>query len=342
MQKKTALPFALLLALTLALCPLAASAGSQPQWLAELYVVFSDGYAGADHIETYELGYAGTLTPQLLANGLTSLTGLDFTINQGTAIPDGVIVDWSSQSALLAGPGDTPMQDPFIFHDADTLSAFMLDSMAMTMRANLHVNNVYFTMDGGQELVLPELFGGPFTLPADEPYQTSGYYRDGGDISEPTAAPSGEADGDTLPFLQLGYLPYAVHDQDATYYDDGSRVDWYMLSDIYTLVLMRRHALEGGLEDVIAENLSEGSVPADSILQVQIPPDLLSFDAPAHWMTYYVSADRESPRLYHELYIQAGEWDYHCLVRLAAADANESVQQAIINIFRGLTLDAQN
>lgn len=174
---KQALTLVLIIAL---LCPMALAERAEPEHQATLYADFSCGGDGV--IEQYELGYDGELTVQILADGLSALTGLDFTIDGETDGADGYAIDWSADSTLVAGLDDREQNEHFHFYDVDSLSWFMMDSLCRTVRENLKAENVYFTMNGGEMLELPDMADG-FKLLEDDPYQGSAAYAPGDEAS---------------------------------------------------------------------------------------------------------------------------------------------------------------
>lgn len=135
-----------------------------------LYAVFS-----AEDVREYPIEYTGAQkTAEELADELSELTGLDFiiTISKNS---DGWIVDWSADSTLVAGLHDREQKEEFFFFDQDTLSWFMMDSLWRTLTENLDTENIYYTMDGGKELVFTELY--PVSeFPSDVPYMGSEFY----------------------------------------------------------------------------------------------------------------------------------------------------------------------
>ena len=143
---------------------------------AVLYAVF-----GAEDIKEYPIEYTGTQkTAEELADELTGLTGLDFTITASKA-DDGWIVDWDADSTLVAGLDDREQKKEFTFSDQDSMRWFMMDSLWRTLSENLDTENIYYTMDGGQELVFEELY--PVNeFPADIPYMGSGFYDAHADV----------------------------------------------------------------------------------------------------------------------------------------------------------------
>ena len=135
-----------------------------------LYAVFS-----AEDVREYPIEYTGAKkTAEELAQELTGLTGLDFAITASKA-DDGWIVDWAADSTLVAGLDDRKQKEEFHFFDQDSLSWFMMDSLCRTLTENLNAENIYYTMDGGKELVFRELY--PVNeFPSDIPYMGSQFY----------------------------------------------------------------------------------------------------------------------------------------------------------------------
>ncbi|MGN0295185.1 MAG: hypothetical protein ACI4D3_14400 [Lachnospiraceae bacterium] len=135
-----------------------------------LYAVFS-----AEDVKEYPIEYTGAQkTAEELAHELTGLTGLDFIITASKA-DDGWIVDWAADSTLVAGLDGREQKKEFYFFDQDSLRWFMMDSLWRTLTENLDAENIYYTMDGGQELAFEELY--PVNgFPYDVPYMGSGFY----------------------------------------------------------------------------------------------------------------------------------------------------------------------
>ncbi|MDR2502318.1 MAG: hypothetical protein LBC78_03610 [Oscillospiraceae bacterium] len=115
-----------------------------------------------------------------MAGYLSEWTGLDFTLNGVTSAPDGVLIDWSKQSTLLAGLGDREMKAEFSFSDGVSLNWFMMDSLKSTVESNLPVVSfVYYCSEGAPlEFINPEDMAdqGLRSLSADEQYWGSAYY----------------------------------------------------------------------------------------------------------------------------------------------------------------------
>jgi hypothetical protein len=161
-----------LVALTL-VCLVGSAAAAEPEHQATLYADFTQG-APDGTVEQYELGYSGELTAAALAKGLSDLTGLDFLVSLSPAA-DGLGVDWAADSTLIANLDDRAQNENFRFFDADSMRWFMMDSLWRTLTENLGAQNIYYTMDGGKELIFEELQ--PVSaFPEGVPYMGSAFY----------------------------------------------------------------------------------------------------------------------------------------------------------------------
>ena len=184
MKKRSVfLALAMLICLLLAACgstPSPDASSSQPAESSQsaeestqtdiLYAVFY-----AEDVKEYPITYTGTQkTAEELAQELSELTGLDFIIT-ASQVDDGWIVDWAADSTLVAGLDDREQKEDFFFFDQDSLSWFMMDSLWRTLTENLDAENIYYTMDGGRELVL-EKMSSVNAIPSDTPYMGSGFY----------------------------------------------------------------------------------------------------------------------------------------------------------------------
>ncbi len=119
----------------------------------------------------------GSRTVEAMAAGLTELTGLDFTLKAVEVVDSKTIkVDWAANSTLVGGLDDRDFKEGFNFFDADSLNWFMMDSLYQTILKNIAgTEEVFYTMDGGKELVFRELYPTKaFTL--DTPYMGSAFY----------------------------------------------------------------------------------------------------------------------------------------------------------------------
>ena len=157
--------------------PASSEPAEPPQSAAEsnhtdiLYAVFY-----TDDVKEYPITYTGAKkTAEELAHELSELTGLDFTIT-ASETDDGWIVDWAADSTLVAGLDSREQKEEFFFFDYDSQSWFMMDSLWRTLTENLDAENIYYTMDGGQELVLEKLSSSVNAFPSDIPYMGSGFY----------------------------------------------------------------------------------------------------------------------------------------------------------------------
>ncbi len=147
---------------------------------ATLYAVFSNNASGIDE---YSLDYQGELTIEMLAEGLSELTGLSFDINT-TSIGNGVAnVDWSTDSFLIAGLGEDPQKEEFFFYDNVSLNWFMMDSLYVTILNNFDVTEVYYTMNGLQQLIPTDMSGIEF--PINSSYKGSDYYYTTSSANDP-------------------------------------------------------------------------------------------------------------------------------------------------------------
>ncbi len=143
-----------------------------------LYAAFDmggiDGSQGL--ISQYEFTYTGDLTAELIVQGLIDLTGYDFNINSITVDGDAVTVDWASDADLFtAGDGDTWPKEGFLIIEIEGIRWFMLDSLYLSIMYNSSFSELYYTMDGGQELVVEGL--NPISsFGLNQPYMGSTYY----------------------------------------------------------------------------------------------------------------------------------------------------------------------
>lgn len=133
-----------------------------------IYTVFS-----GNRVNEHTIEYTGEKkNAKELADELTKLTGLDFTIT-ASETSDGLIIDWDADSSLFTGPKGEQKKD-FFFFDYDTMCWFMMNTICKTMTENFDVENIYYTMDGGKELSLK--LSPRMTFPSDIPYMGSDFY----------------------------------------------------------------------------------------------------------------------------------------------------------------------
>lgn len=129
-----------------------------------------------EHVREYPIEYTGApKSAEELADALTELSGIyfDVTVSQ---VEDGLVVDWAASSALVSGQSSDAKSDEFVFYDYDSCAWFMMDSLWLTLTENFGAQNIYYTMDGGQELVLDNLSSPITEFPSDIPYMGSEYY----------------------------------------------------------------------------------------------------------------------------------------------------------------------
>ena len=144
---------------------------------ASLYADHRCGNDDSSLITPYTLKYpsSSAYDPVLLSELLTELTGYNFAVNSYSIAENGsYTVDWAATGSLFGNSDDLP-SDIFKLHDYDSLAWFILDSMATTVKNNFGCPYVYYTMDGGKELKLPELKLVQ-SFPSDVPYLGSPFY----------------------------------------------------------------------------------------------------------------------------------------------------------------------
>lgn len=125
--------------------------------------------------QEYPISYEGELTPELLIQGISELTGWDLTIaGEVTTGKGGMSVCFSGESALFSGPPD-PQKDEFHVFSADQLAETILDSIQKTLQegftgegGNPDELDIYYFLEGEQPLELPDL---GLSWPLDQPYQ---------------------------------------------------------------------------------------------------------------------------------------------------------------------------
>jgi hypothetical protein len=199
---------AVLFALSLAACnggresAVTATPGTSPDEAstATLIADFSNGSAEPNQREI-PWKYDGACGIGMLSTSLSAATGLDFFVD-GKIKGDKAFIAWWDTSTLVAGLGDREQNEDFFFHDAVSLSWFMMDSLAATVKRNIpEVKEVYYSGENGAAVVFtnPEdvAVQGLPELPVDQPYEGSAFFMShadgGGDLSD------GGSDGD-LPY----------------------------------------------------------------------------------------------------------------------------------------------
>ena len=210
---------------------------------------FSSGSEQAEELDLIrrETRTVEDATPQALAQALSEWSGLDFTLNSAAVEEGAVTVDWAANSTLVSGLDDREQKDEFHFYDIDSLRWFMMDSLYSTLTANLGEIEVYYTMDGGQDLAFDELY--PVNVfPSDIPYLGSPFYfahadvqgeTDGADFSrtegtwlldgeEGTASIYMDGEGGFIAYYASGSVEAAGYLEYADEYGDGNgRYDMY-------------------------------------------------------------------------------------------------------------------
>jgi len=143
-----------------------------PESIAMLCADFSNGNSDLN-IKKYELGYSSELTPEILLEGLSNLTGLDF-IADITLTQMGILVDWKNESTLIANLDDREQKEDFHFFDAESMRWFMMDSLYRTLLENFD-EEIFYSMNGEKELAFEELYPTK-TFPINIPYMGSPFY----------------------------------------------------------------------------------------------------------------------------------------------------------------------
>lgn len=123
----------------------------------------------------YPMAYEGTLTPDMLIQGIAGLTGWDLTLAEPVVSgKGGMSVCLSGQSSLFSGPPD-PQKDEFHMFSAEQLAENILDSIQKTLQEGFTLEggdpdllDIWYFMEGEQPLELPSL---GMSWPLDQPYQ---------------------------------------------------------------------------------------------------------------------------------------------------------------------------
>ncbi|MDR1605359.1 MAG: hypothetical protein LBS10_11355 [Gracilibacteraceae bacterium] len=192
MKKWTKAILAAICALVLTLSLTACSGGEKPAATtpapeappadAKTAALIADFSAGAEIPEQkeYSWQYDGALDIAMLADALSSISGLDFFVDG--RIEDGkAFISWRDESTLVAGLDDRTQKEEFYFFDALSLNWFMMDSLAATVKQNFPaVTEVYYSGENGEPVVFPNpedmaLQGLP-VLPVDMPYEGSAFF----------------------------------------------------------------------------------------------------------------------------------------------------------------------
>ena len=188
------------------------------------------------------------ITPDDLANALGLWSGLDFFVTVSYKDDGGIVVDWAKNSTLIANLDDREQKEDFAFFDAESMRWFMMDSMYQTLKENYYTDEIYYTMDGGKELVFDELF--PINVfPSDIPYMGSPFYfahddvrgDDGDLLSNFEYIEEYEIQGDSGDYLNAAEAAILTFDMVK---NNGSIPD-YSDNTVYTMVLVDLTDIDG-------------------------------------------------------------------------------------------------
>jgi hypothetical protein len=154
-------------------------------------VIFDRACGSAEENIQWETVYSyDDISLEEIIDSMSSWSGLNFNVTV-TDREGGLNIDWAADSSLITEfdgssgeQEDAPLiaefsgmreqTESYVFEDADTLRWFMMDSMKRTLNENGHPV-VYYTMDGGKELIFDELY--PVNIfPADIEYMGSPFY----------------------------------------------------------------------------------------------------------------------------------------------------------------------
>ena len=183
-------------------------ANDEPEYIAVLVADMSFGSGNEDLISRYEYGYDDLLTVELMAQGLSELTGLDFAIYDSAVGKGGVSVDWALDATFLAGLGEIPQKDEFFVYDSESLAWFMLDSMYRTIYENGNGNvEVFYSMNGWEPLMIDAF--APDGYPVDMSYTTDRAGR--GDVFGDGDSGYFDGDDDTAHWDDAGSRPNLVY-----------------------------------------------------------------------------------------------------------------------------------
>ena len=130
----------------------------------------------------YPLTYEGTLTPEILIQGIQDLTGWNLTLSENVISGrGGMSVCLSEESSLFTGPPD-PQKNEFHVYDGEQLAEMILDSIQKTLQNGFtgeggdpEALDIWYYMQDNQPLTLPNL---GLSWPIDQPYQWAGAVRD--------------------------------------------------------------------------------------------------------------------------------------------------------------------
>jgi hypothetical protein len=150
-------------------------------------IILDFSFGSPEAVLRQETEYAyGEIDIEHLAECLDWFTALDFTVTFSTHEDGGIIVDWKMDSSLLLGTVPEEHEKRLVYHsdeivdelrfsDPNKMRWFMMDSMYRTIQDNGYPDVIYYTMDGGNELIIEGL--SPVSVfPSDIPYMGSAFY----------------------------------------------------------------------------------------------------------------------------------------------------------------------
>ncbi len=157
----------------------AGTAANTADGMGTIVANFTNGvsYYHPDQLMEFDFEYDGDLSIEAIADALSLESGLDFFINNATIESGDAYVDWSANSSLVAGYDGRALEERFFvyFSDNASMNWFMLDSLRDSIILNTGANNVYYTMNGGEPLVVNDMPAN-VTFSLDMPYPGSDYY----------------------------------------------------------------------------------------------------------------------------------------------------------------------
>lgn len=125
--------------------------------LAEVQTVMPSS-SGRPKVTRHALIYKkGELSVEFIADRLTELTGLNFTVSAKQDEDGTFTINWDADSTLIKGLDSAAPKEGFNLQSEEDLSWFMLNSLAYSVRKNLGENDVYYTMKRNRQLKLDAL-----------------------------------------------------------------------------------------------------------------------------------------------------------------------------------------
>ncbi len=217
----------------------AGTAANSPDGMGTIIVNFTNGvsYYHPDQIMEFDFEYEGDLSIQAIADALTVESGLDFFINSATIESGDAYVDWSANSSLVAGYDGRALEEMFFnyFSDNASINWFMLDSLKDSIILNTGAENVYYSMNGGEALVVKDMPANvEFSL--DMPYPGSDYYyeQQGHDFEITAGTWHISVDGEPTTLIMDGNGSFEAINSDGSMAYNGSLVPGYTSNSGYT------------------------------------------------------------------------------------------------------------